>query len=284
MTAICDGGSSKADWALLLEDGSVRYFSGPGFNPNYEDLSSIRDKLRESLFRQRSPLSPLDAVRYYGAGCQDPQSRVKVAEAFQALAPGVDLSVDTDILGAARAVCGNSPGIVGILGTGSNSAAYDGRDISDQVENLGFLLGDEGSGNHIGKELVKSYFYQEMPTELRSLMDSAFPRGRQDLIERLYLDRQLPAAYLASFFQRFHPQRNHPYVASLIRRCFREFLDRHIGKYRNHLAVPIHFIGSVAFLCRDLLEETLLENGLRMGIVLRQPLEGLVSYHRGAGR
>ncbi|MEY3051176.1 MAG: hypothetical protein RLY31_961 [Bacteroidota bacterium] len=283
MTAICDGGSSKADWALLETNGNIRFLTGPGFNPNYEDESAIREKLRDSLFRQL-PFSSLPlSVLYYGAGCQDPESRRKVREAFRSLAPGADIRIDTDIMGAARAVCGHTPGIVCILGTGSNSAAYDGQAISDQVENLGFLLGDEGSGNHIGKELVRAFFYREMPESLRPLMEEAFPRGRQDLIERIYLDRQLPAAYLASFFQRFHPHRQHPFVEALIRSCFLAFLERHVCKYRDHLSVPIHFIGSVAYLCQDILADTLRDKGLRMGSILRHPLDGLVTFHQTTG-
>lgn len=215
---------------------------------------------------------------YYGAGCWDARRKKIVSDAFRQVFPNMEVHILHDLLAAARAACGVSPGIACILGTGSNSVLYDGEKEVDNVTNLGFHLGDEGSGAAIGKELVKSYFYREMPSELHPLMLVSCPNGKQDILDNVY-GGGVPAAYLASFTRHFSDQKAHPFVFNLIRNCFNEFLQRHVVKYEGHQNIPIHFIGSIAFHFVEILESLIVEHGLKMGRVLQKPIDELFNFH-----
>ena len=217
-------------------------------------------------------------IHYYGAGCWDPSRKAIVRNAFETVFPNAEIFIDHDLLAAARATCGDQPGIACILGTGSNSVLYDGKEEIDNVTNLGFLLGDEGSGSMIGKRLVQAYFYREMPEELHYIMKKECPNGKLDILDKIY-EGGVPAAYLATFTKKFNEHRTHPFIWNTIKDCFSEFLRRHVFKYENYRSLPIHFVGSVAFHFKDILEELMNEYGLQLGVVLPRPIEALFDYH-----
>ncbi len=278
MLAVCDGGSTKADWKIRMEDGVLMNITTSGFNPNYNTVEQIRNVVQQEL-AARLKATPGGSVYYYGAGCWDPDRRKVVAEALGAVFQQTKIEVSHDLMAAARATCGNDPGIVCILGTGSNSMLYDGEKEADHVDNLGFLLGDEGSGALIGKKLLQAYFYREMPEELHPVIGQACPNGRKDVIDTVYHGGVVPAAYLASFVKLFAGHFEHPFVRKVIRDCFLEFLNRHVCKYENHEQLHVHFAGSVAFYCKDILKEAMDELKLHLGKVLHKPILHLLNYH-----
>ena len=282
MLAIIDGGSTKADWRIKGHDGSFNSFTTTGFNPNYDS----KDKIINLLSADIDNSIPTDGnmeIHYYGAGCWDISRKSIVRQAFSAVFPNATVQIDHDLLAAARATSGNQPGIACILGTGSNSVLYDGEKEIDNVTNLGFLIGDEGSGSMIGRRLVQAYFYREMPTELQPIMEKECPNGKLDILNKVY-EGGVPAAYLASFTKKFYEHRNHPFVWGLIKNCFDEFLRRHVFKYENYRSLPIHFVGSVAFHFHEILEELMGEHQLNLGVILQKPIESLFYFHlrRGA--
>lgn len=277
MIAIADGGSTKADWILYSAATGEQAVGTTGFNPNYESSERIFDLLMAELKPTAGDLAG-GAIHYYGAGCWDPGRKQIVANALQRAFPSANVFVYHDLLAAARATCGKAPGIACILGTGSNSVLFDGENEVDNVTNLGFLLGDEGSGSHIGKKLVRAYFYREMPAELHPVIEQVCPNGRKDILDKVY-GGGVPAAYLASFTKYFQGHQAHPFVREVFKRSFTEFLVRHVCKYKGHETLPVHFVGSVAFHFRGILEEAVVEQGLHMGTIIKRPIDKLLGYH-----
>ena len=277
MLAIADGGSTKADWRFLESNNNYLSKTTTGFNPNYNSSDQITDILIAELGGEMD-ISNVSEVFYYGSGSSDEKRKKVLASALSAVFPSARINVFSDMLAAARATCGDEPGIACILGTGSNSTLYDGKHQVDNVTNLGFMLGDEGSGSYIGKELVKAYFYREMPEELTHLLKAKCPNGRKDVLDNVY-GGGVPAAYLASFTKVFGGHQEHPFIRNLIKNCFREFIHRHIYKYKDFRSLPIHFVGSIAFHYVNILKEVVEEEGLTLGKVLQKPIDQLLEFH-----
>ncbi len=278
MLAVCDGGSTKADWRILTEDNTVQSLATAGFNPNYDAEDRIAALLQEELV-PHLPSAQGAQVFYYGSGCSASVGKAVVTRALKGVFPNADIEVNTDLLAAARAVCGRQAGIACILGTGSNSVLFDGEKEADQIPNLGYLLGDEGSGGMIGRRLVQAFFYREMPEELRPIMERKCPNGRQDVLEKVY-EGDAAAAYLASFVHLFAEHGRHPFIREIVGAGFREFLLRHVCKYEGHQNLPIHFVGSIAWNFREILKEALDSLRLNCGEILQRPIEKLFDYHR----
>jgi N-acetylglucosamine kinase-like BadF-type ATPase len=277
MLIIADGGATKADWIIVKDNGEQQLVSTTGFNPNYVSGERIAEIIAEEL-AGKLPFEITGAVYYYGTGCWDKGRNRIVQEAIAKVLTQAKVVVHHDLLAAARATCGHQPGIACILGTGSNSVLYDGEKEVDNVTNLGFLLGDEGSGAQIGKAFVQAFFYREMPEELQPIMDKVCPNGRKDILDKVY-SGGIPAAYLASFTQLFTEHQAHPFVRGLVKKCFNEFLTRHVCKYENHENLPVCFVGSVAHYFLDILQEALSELGLTLGPIVKKPINKLVEFH-----
>lgn len=277
MLIIADGGATKADWVIVKDNGEQYPITTTGFNPNYVSRERISEIIQTELV-EKVPFDITGNVFYYGTGCWDKGRNAIVREAIAAKLPKANVTVHHDLLGAARATCGHKPGIVGILGTGSNSVLFDGEHEADNVTNLGFLLGDEGSGAQIGKMFLQAFFYREMPVELQPIIEHVCPNGRKDILDKVY-SGGIPAAYLASFTQLFTEHQQHPFVRALVKKSFNEFLTRHVCKYAGHETLPVSIVGSVGFHFQDILKEALHELGLHEGVFIKKPIGNLVKYH-----
>lgn len=277
MLIIADGGATKADWVIVKDDGEQLPISTTGFNPNYVSGEKISEIIQQELV-EKLAFEVTGDVFYYGTGCWDKGRNATVQKAIAAQLPKANVIVHHDMLGAARATCGDKPGIVCILGTGSNSVLYDGKNEVDNVTNLGFLLGDEGSGAILGKMFLQAYFYREMPAELHPIIEQVCPNGRKDILDKVY-SGGIPAAYLASFTKLFTEHQAHPFVWALVKKSFLEFLTRHVCKYKNHESLPVSFVGSVGFHYQEILKEALQELGLHAGVFIKKPIGNLVKYH-----
>ncbi|MCF8243709.1 MAG: hypothetical protein K9J37_04850 [Saprospiraceae bacterium] len=279
MLIIADGGATKADWVIVKDGGEQLTVSTTGFNPTYLPGEKITDIIRRELV-EMLPFEITGQAFYYGTGCKDLDRRQIVIDALHRELPKAEINVTHDLLGAARATCGHEPGIACILGTGSNSVLFDGNKEVDQVTNLGFLLGDEGSGAQIGKMFLQAYFYREMPADLHPIIEQVCPNGRKDIIESVY-GGGIPSAYLASFTQLFAAHQDHAFVQEIVKKSFTEFLTRHVCKYKNHERLPVSFVGSVAYHFQGILKEALHELGLHTGVFVQKPIGNLVKYHLG---
>lgn len=275
MRLIIDAGSTKMEWILL--DGNVvkQRFYTEGFNPNYSPVQDLVEICRGASL----PNGNIHFIHYYGTGCGNEQNCQAIKEVFQNQFPDADIYVTHDLMAACHAVLGHEKGIACILGTGSNSCLYDGENIIEKAVSLGYLVGDEGSGMHIGREVVRAYFYGFMPEDLRMRFDAAYHLVLKDFIQRLYHEGQ-PSKYLASFAKFAGENLSHPYIQGLVKGCFKAFIEAFILRYSNCKSLRISFIGSVAFHFQDILKESLKEYGLTLGEIMQAPAEGLIRYYQ----
>lgn len=272
---IADSGSTKTDWALA-EDGKVlRRIKTKGINPVFQTEEEIEQEIANAV-RELDGLRP-EAVYFYGAGCIPTQTGT-VVRALRRHLPAVPAEVNTDMLAAARGLCGHRPGIACILGTGSNSCLYDGKQLVSNVSPLGFILGDEGSGAVLGKLLVGSLLKNQMSPGLKEEFLEQTGLTPAEIIDRVYR-RPLPNRFLAGLSPFLAQHLEKPCVRQLVLDSFRDFFRRNVMQYEGHDRYPIHFTGSVAFHYREVLQEAAHSLGLRLGTVRQSPLEGLIRYH-----
>ena len=277
MIVIADGGSTKADWRIVFNGKTQQSFSTIGFNPFFFTSEAIEKELNHTFVKE-FPVNKVTKVYYYGAGCSDAYRCSILKEGLQPIFPSAKVIVDHDLMAAARATCGGEPGIACILGTGSNSCNYDGEKIIDHITNLGHLLGDEGSGNYLGKMLIKGYFYREFPDDIKIKFEETYALGKRELINRIY-DFKTANVFLASFAKFLSDNKDHIYIQQLVNKGFSEFIDRHVRKYKNHNTLPIHFVGSVAYHFEEILDLVLQERNLQLGMIIKKPIDNLVEYH-----
>lgn len=283
MIIVADSGSTKTDWVVVKDQSSTPLeLSSMGFNPIYHSTELIQSKVEEAFAEADIDKSAVKAVFYYGTAIWDPEKAKTVERALQNNFPNAETEVHHDLLGAARSTSGDEPGISCIIGTGSNTCLYDGKEITDNVTNLGYFIGDEGSGAHLGKALVKAYFYRELPTDLKTALEKIVPGGKSEFLSNIYGENTSPNVYLASLTKFIAEHKDHFFMRGLIYDSFAEFIDRHVRKYPNHLSLPIHFIGSVAYHFQDFLKIMLEERGMQAGVFIKKPIDTLVDYHRSA--
>ena len=277
MKLIADSGSTKTTW-ILLEQNKVKETIGTsGLNPYFHDSESVEAVLRADLI----PFVVEDNIRevhFYGAGCSTDYNNSMIRDAILLFFRKADVFIYHDILGAARALFGNDKGIACILGTGCNSCFFDGAELHSKVDSLGYLFGDEGAGSYLGKLFMGAYLKKELPQELRDLFDNQFGYTLEDILNSLY-NKPSPNKFLASFSLFLSPNREHPFVKALIRQSFQDFFNAHVKKYEDYRALPIGFIGSIAFIYREILSEVALKEGVTISKIRSSPIEGLIEYH-----
>lgn len=275
MQLIIDGGSTKMEWILLDGKTVKNRFTTEGFNPNYADIQRLENLVSTVEICHSASLQ---AVHYYGTGCGSEKNCQLINKVFRDRFPKAEIHVTHDMMAACHAVLGHEKGIACILGTGSNSCVYDGENIVEKAVSLGYLVGDEGSGMHIGREMVRAYFYGFMPDDLKAEFEAAYRLEIKDFIEQLYHQAQ-PSRYLASFARFAGEQQSHPFVKALVKNCFGAFIKAFLLRFDDCKRLKIGFVGSVAYHFQDLLRESLADHGLTMDEVMQAPAEGLIVYH-----
>ena len=274
MRLIIDAGSTKMEW-ILMEGNEVKSrFTTEGFNPNYSE----KQCLVETCHGASLP-NGIHSLHYYGTGCGNEQNCQMITGVFQKSFPNADIHVTHDLMAACHAVLGHEKGIACILGTGSNACLYDGETITEKAVSLGYLVGDEGSGMHIGREVVRAYFYGFMPEELRMRFDAEYHLELKDFIQRLYHEGR-PSKYLATFAKFAGENQAHPFMHDIVKRCFNAFVEAFVIRNIASRSLKVSFIGSVAFHFQDVLKESLAEYGLTMGEIMQAPAEGLIRYYQ----
>ena len=277
MEIVCDSGSTKADWIVYNDKAEIFTSSTRGINPVFHGKDFIHKELHKELIKE-VPCSEIEKIFFYGAGCWDIKLKSVISGALSEIFPNTAIDVHHDLLGAARAACGKEPGIACILGTGSNSCLYDGNEVIDNVKNLGYLVGDEGSGSYLGKDLLRCYFYRELPKDLIEPFQELIPGGKSEVLEKIY-QQENPNVYLASFAKFLSDHKKHFFVQELVYDAFVEFLNRHVCKYKGHLELPVSFIGSIAYHFSDILKIALERKHMTLGKIVRKPINELVRFH-----
>lgn len=268
-TIIADSGSTKTHWAVVEEGGKTTMKETLGINPIHMSVDEIKDVIPEHLAPRISHL----AIRFFGAGCVTPFSE-KVEKALKDIYPDADIFVGSDMLGAARALFGNDEGIACILGTGSNSCLYDGKEIVKNVPPLGYILGDEGGGAVLGKFFFNALFKGFLPKEMLEEYLEKEQLTYAEIIERVYR-KPLANRFLASTSHFIASHLDSEPLRELVKENFRGFFRRNVMQYgRPDLEVGI--VGSIAHVYRKELTEVAREENIKLNRIVQSPIYLLV--------
>lgn len=275
---IADAGSTKTDWALADDTGKVVFqLSSQGINAAVCTDAQI-DEIFNEVSRQIPSGVSITRISFYGAGCATETICRKISTKLKSTFNANEVEVASDLLGACRCVAGKRPGIVCILGTGSNACLYDGHNIADSVPSLGFILGDEGSGSALGKRLLSDAFKRILPEEIRNQLFYEYQLDYGKVIEKVYRG-DTPNAYLASFVPFIHSRLDNVDIRKLVYDEFDRFLKRNVLAFKDAYLYEVNFVGGIAIHFEDILREALSANNLKCGNIIERPLESLVKYH-----
>lgn len=277
MRLIADSGSTKVDWRAIAKDGSVKQISTEGLNPVFLQEEYIINTLKEKLLPVIG--DGVEEVYFYGAGVVSEEISAKLGRCFQEVFPKSQCYVASDVVAAARATCGHKPGIACILGTGSNSCFYDGEDVAQNVKAGGFILGDEASGGYLGKRLISDFIKGLLPAAIEKEFVKRYNLDYPTIVQKVYKE-PMPSRFLASFSPFISEFQNHPHIANLLKSSFDEFLRRNVAHY-NYKKYEVNFVGSIAYYYKDILSKAVAANGMRLGKIIKSPIDGLVEYHKG---
>ncbi|MEC8239131.1 MAG: N-acetylglucosamine kinase [Bacteroidota bacterium] len=280
MKLIIDSGSTKTDWIAI--DGSNNILLEThtlGLNPQVLTEAIIEERIINNydLYRVRNDV---DSIHFYGAGCGTEPPRKMMSDVLKSIFQNASISVKEDTFAAVYAITdAGDPSIVCILGTGSNCSFFDGETVHQEITSLGYILMDDASGNYFGRQLLRDYYFNKIPQPLAKLFAEEFDLGAEEIKTNLY-KKANPNTYLATFAKFLIVNKNEPYAQALINKGLGLFIDNQILQFNNAKELPIHFIGSIAYYLNTELESQLISRGLKLGRILKKPIEGLVSYHQ----
>ncbi len=275
---IAESGSTKTDWCLLKKGAKPVKHKTAGINPylqSKEEMQAVLDKELTKWLTKHKPT----AVSFYGAGLGNTARQKEVRDVLKKYFGIKQIEVESDLVAAGRGLCGNKKGIICILGTGSNSGYYNGEKIKDKQVSLGYILGDEGSGNYLGKRVLQYYAYNTFDTELKMAFEQHFGSDVSQILHKLYRE-PFPNRYLATFVQLLKENRGHFMVENILEDCIDDFFHHQVIKYRQSWKLPVNFTGSVAYEFRDVIEALCGQYELELGKIEKSPLEGLIKYHK----
>lgn len=278
MILIADGGSTKADWICLDKNGNQVFKARTnGLNPEILNAETVLKRIQENK-EITSYKNKITEVYFYGAGCGTERLTTLLKSIFESFFTNAKVVVKEDTFAAVYAVT-TKPGIVCILGTGSNSCYFDGENVEVRVPSLGYILMDEASGNHFGKILIQDYYYKKMPRKEAELFEKQFDLDA-DTIKRNIYKEENPNAYLATFAEFLLRNERTAYFNKVLRKGIVEFFKNRVLTYKESEEVPVHFVGSIAFFGKDIIEDVANYYRIVLGKVIRRPIEGLIEFHR----
>ncbi len=273
---IADSGATKCEWCLIA-NGKKKKLLTTGISPYFLNEDQIYLLLQKQLVPKLKD-AVINEVHFYGTGLSN-QNNVELLKAvLKKTFKKAKISVETDLMAAARALCGRVKGIACILGTGSNSCFYNGRKMIKNSPGIGYILGDEGSGAYLGKKVIQHYLYQTFDEELMTSFEKRFLTSPIEILENVY-KKPMANRYLASFAIFLAENRGHYMIENIIEDGLNEFFFTHIYKYKESWTHPINFIGSIAYGFKDILQELCNGYELELGKVMKAPMKGLIVYH-----
>lgn len=276
---IVDSGSTKADW-LHLQDGQVVDQQETfGFNPFNSDGEAFINAAQRALAHW--PLNDTELeIYYYGTGCASLANQKKTIQLLRMLCNHTKrIEVHSDLYGACLAACGKEAGLVAILGTGTNSCLYDGKQIVDQLPSLGYRGGDPASGYDLGQRLLQHYAWRTCPAVLADVIDKEYPEGIEQLKKELYQSLE-PNIFLAKFAAYLIKHRSEEFVQELVTKSITFFISSILSKYDKSTSNKVNFVGSIAFFFSEILEKCLQSHGFQLGAIIQRPISNLAEYHK----
>lgn len=275
MITIVDCGATKSEWVFIDGEKIVERYVTDGFNPNFCSLDLLSSITLENI-SNNIDIKDITNVYYYGSGCGNFINIVKIKNLLSGIFNESKVEVFSDVLAACHALFGNDHGIACILGTGSNACLYDGEKVIKNATSLGYILGDEGSGCHIGKNIVHDYFYGIMPADLSEKFNEKYQLTRDSLIETVYKSSQ-PSRYLAAFTKFASENIEYQYIIDIVTKCFDDFTQFYILPF--NVSEKAGFVGSTAFYFQEILRNCLLKNGIVLGEIIQSPMDGLIKFY-----
>ena len=274
MIIIAESGSTKTNW--ITADNTL--YQTKGFNPLFDTTDSIYEELvkHEELQKVRNNFTK---VFFYGASCSSNERNTIVEKALSRYFTNTEvIQVDHDLKAAAVATYDNRPGIACILGTGSNSCLYDGQEIYEEVPSLGYVLGDEGSGAYFGKKIIAAFLYHELPEATHKILVENYKLEKEEVLKHVYKQPNANV-YLATFAKVMNETSDTAYMDKLAEEGFTDFFNHHVACYKNYQQYPVHFVGSIAFHFKHVLEIVAKKKGCELGKVDRNPVYSLLNWH-----
>ncbi len=276
MLFVVEGGSTKADWLLSDHKKVIASFSTIGFNPYFHSTEFIYNTLIAD--NELGAYADVVAeVRYFGAGCSSPEKNLIVEKGIQQYFKNAKVVVEHDLLASVYATCGDTEGIACIIGTGSNSCYFDGQKLHERNYGLGFILGDEGSGSYYGKKLVTNYLYGLMPENIYKSFKESYGLNKNSIIRHVYNEPNANV-WLASLSRFLSDHRSDPWINKMIMQGMYDFMDLYVCNYENYKTVPVHFVGSMAYVFCDELKVAASNRQIHVGKIIKQPIDDLMNY------
>lgn len=280
MKLLVDSGSSKADWIALNEKGNRLFTTQTlGLNPEVLKREEIIERVsqRFDIYNNREKITHL---YFYGAGCGTNRMKIFLTNVLSEFFINADIVVKEDTYAAAYATNPNKEkAIICILGTGSNCSYFDGENLHQEIQSLGYMAMDDCSGNRFGRELIRAYYFRKMPVDLSTKFEQKYDLDADTLKHNFYKEPN-PNAYLATFAEFLIEHKDNTFVKDIIFNEMQVFVDNYITQFNDCREVPVHFVGSIAFYLQDELKQVLEKNGLKTGNILRRPIDGLIEYHK----
>lgn len=279
MKLLVDSGSTKADWIAIDEAGKVLFTTQSlGLNPEVLTKDEIINRL-EDRFDISHNKNQVSSLFFYGAGCGTDRMKNFLTEVFQNYFPNAKVTVHEDTYAAVYATTPkNEKAIVCILGTGSNCSYFDGNVLHQKVQSLGYIAMDDCSGNRFGRHLLRGYYFNKMPADLAKEFETTYNVEPDPVKNNLYKEPN-PNAYLATFAKFLIKHKDTQFCQNFINEEMESFVENYIKQFDNYKEVPVHFIGSIAFYLKEELEKILNKHEIKLGNVLRRPIDGLIEYH-----
>ncbi len=273
---IADSGSTKCEWCLLINKKNKRIIT-KGISPYFLNEKEIELLIHEELFKKIKQIK-IDEIYFYGTGLKSASNILIIKKVLKKIFPSAKIFVHDDLIAAARSLCGKEKGIVCILGTGSNSCYYDGKKKVKNNPGLGYILGDEGSGTYLGKKIIQYYLYGMFDEILKKKFDEKYKTTAAEILDKIY-KQPLPNRYLASFSVFVAENRGHQIIDNIIEDSINDFFSMHILKYKESQSLPINFTGSIAFIFKDAIKEACKNYNLKLGKIVKEPMQGLIAFH-----
>ncbi len=280
MIFVVDSGSTKTDWISLNSEGDILFSTQTlGLNPQVLPSSILTERIINNydLYQNREKVS---YIYFYGAGCGVKTPVKRIEKVFKEIFVNAKFSIKEDTYAAVYSTISiGQSAIVCILGTGSNCTHFDGSKIEQRIDSLGYVLMDEASGNFYGKQLIRAYYFKTMPTQLAEELKKQFDLSADTIKENVYR-KDNPNTYLAKFAQFVIEHKEVPEMKAIIHNGLERFISHQILQFEDAKSIPIHFVGSIAFYLKTEVEEALINNGLKIGNVIKRPIDGLVAHHK----
>lgn len=278
MIAIVDSGSTKSDWVILDEFKNVFLKTETiGFNPNFISRELIVPEIEKNT-SLNTVKNSITKIYFYGSGCGVKQNCDTIEQEVGRVFTNAKITVKEDLAAAAYAAYNGKPAIVCIMGTGSNSCYFDGENLKIKLPSLGILIGDEGSGSAIGKQLVRRFFMQKLPQDLHEEFENTYHLTIDEALKNMYHSTR-PNAFLADFNKFVVERKDHPYFIQMVSEEMKNFFEYQVIPYEESKESEINFIGSIAYYYKNILRSVASELHLNVGHVVQKPIESLVNYH-----